>query len=291
MSGVYRLLVQVVLPVALVVAVALAWWRIDVPWYVFGFVLPGCTFFGLVLVGVVGRARAVGVGYGSSEKNRRAVQKRQAVAVEKEAGSQREPRREVSVGPIKSKKDEELVALARCPSDKDEADAAWGELYERYATAGAAFLERKLRLTFDQAEDAVHTFFAKLLASETYDPGRPFRAYFFCGVWHEGLSRQKSEMRRAARSVSLDQFPDEADEAADREAELHPRLATLEACLEEMSERDAWTMQLLNDYYRAEETLSVIASRLGVSIATVSRRLEAARKSLHACVERKEKSL
>src|SRR5436190_3188585 len=155
-------------------------------------------------------------------------------------------------------------------------------LHHRRLLAYALALTRKLDAAEDLVQDALliaHRDLAK------FDASRDF------GAWVRGIVRFKYlEWTRAHRTEQLDAALLDAIEhqhqAWDRAAEEGREDATtaVRDCLQKLPPHLGETLDL---FYRAQDSCTAIAGRLGISEVVVRKRLQRARESLAECIRRR----
>lgn len=131
----------------------------------------------------------------------------------------------------------------------------------------------------DDAEDAVQDAALKgFLAFATYDPARPFKAWWFVIIRNccrDLVRRRRIRTRHAAVDASL--VADDRKRAIDPQEEMISALAQLSATHREVLELR----------YYGDSSYREIAAALGIPEGTVMSRLYAARRAL-AAVHKKE---
>ena len=155
-------------------------------------------------------------------------------------------------------------------------------LHHRRLLAYALALTRKLDAAEDLVQDALliaHRDLAK------FDSSRDF------GAWVRGIVRFKYlEWTRAHRSEQLDEAVLDAlehqhrswDRAADEGRE--DAATAVQDCLRKLAPHLGETLNL---FYRAQESCTAIAARLGISEVVVRKRLQRAREGLADCIRRR----
>jgi len=154
--------------------------------------------------------------------------------------------------------------------------------HHRRLLAYALALTRRLDASEDLVQDALliaHRDLAK------YDASRDF------GAWLRGIVRMKYlEWTRSHRTEQLDAAVldaiDHHHQAWDRAAEQGREDAAdaVRTCMGKLPPHLGETLEL---FYRAEESCTAIAGRLGISEVVVRKRLQRARESLAECIRRR----
>ena len=159
-------------------------------------------------------------------------------------------------------------------------------LHHRRLLAYALALTRRLDASEDLVQDALliaHRDLAK------YDASRDF------GAWLRGIVRMKYlEWTRSHRTEQLDASVldaiDHQHQAWDRASEEGREDAAdaVRTCMRKLPPHLGETLEL---FYRAEESCTAIAGRLGISEVVVRKRLQRAREGLAECIRRRLASL
>ncbi|HVE42595.1 MAG TPA: sigma-70 family RNA polymerase sigma factor [Planctomycetota bacterium] len=155
-------------------------------------------------------------------------------------------------------------------------------LHHRRLLAYALALTRKLDAAEDLVQDALliaHRDLAK------FDASRDF------GAWVRGIVRFKYlEWTRAHRAEQLDPAVldgiEQQHQAWDRAAEegREDATAAVRDCMKKLPPHLGETLDL---FYRAQDSCTAIAGRLGISEVVVRKRLQRARESLADCIRRR----
>ncbi len=130
---------------------------------------------------------------------------------------------------------------------------------------------------WDLLQDASLAIFRKV---EDFDPQRPFLpwAFRFCRLTVMDWAKRR---RRRRMAFDQDVLALLADERSEMNRELIRRLQALEECLEELPEVQR---KLIAYRYESDATMDQVASRLGISLRTLYRRMDAIRQWLHECI-------
>jgi RNA polymerase sigma-70 factor (ECF subfamily) len=75
-----------------------------------------------------------------------------------------------------------------------------------------------------------------------------------------------------------------ARERKEQEPELHARLKALDACLEDLPDKDR---EIVRERYSAGSPIDDMAARLGISRRTLFRELDRIRRRLFECINRR----
>jgi RNA polymerase sigma-70 factor (ECF subfamily) len=155
-------------------------------------------------------------------------------------------------------------------------------LQHRRLLAYALALTRNLDAAEDLVQDALliaHRDLAK------FDSSRDF------GAWLRGIVRMKYlEWTRAHRLERIDgavlDAIDRQHQAWDRAAEdgREDAVSAVRDCLQKLGPHLGETLDL---FYRAEESCTAIAGRLGITEVVVRKRLQRAREALAECIRRR----
>lgn len=155
-------------------------------------------------------------------------------------------------------------------------------LHHRRLLAYALALTRRLDAAEDLVQDALLVAHRNLAR---FDAARDF------GAWVRGIVRMKYlEWTRSHRTEQLDDAVldaiDHQHQTWDRAAEegREDAATAVRDCIRKLAPHLGETLQL---FYRAEESCTDIAARLGITEVVVRKRLQRARESLAECLRRR----
>lgn len=133
---------------------------------------------------------------------------------------------------------------------------------------------------WDLLQDTSLAIFRK---AEEFDPQRPFLpwAFRFCRLTVMDWAKRPRRRRMAFDDDVLALL---ADERSEMNGELIERLRALVECLEELPELQR---RLIAYRYETGATMDQVAERLGVSLRTLYRCMDAIRAWLHECISKR----
>ena len=167
--------------------------------------------------------------------------------------------------PLRRQTDEQLMARAAAGSD-----AAFGELYRRYARRLKGFFFMQMGGDEELAADLTHDVFLRAYeARSRYREGAGVSTWLFTIAYNICKNRYRSNAYEAELLASLD-----AEPVSDGQIEVALDAAALDQALERvLSELPAPLHQIFSLHYQEEFTIPQVAEIVGIPAGTVKSRL------------------
>ena len=167
--------------------------------------------------------------------------------------------------PLRRQTDEQLMTRAAAGSD-----AAFEELYRRYARRLKGFFFLQLGGDEELAADATHDVFLRAYeARSRYKEGRKVDTWLFTIAYNLCRNHYRSNAYEAQLLATLD-----AEPVTDQQIEVKLDTATLDQALEQvLAELPPTLHQIFSLHYQEELTIPQIAEIVGIPEGTVKSRL------------------
>ena len=167
--------------------------------------------------------------------------------------------------PLRRQTDEQLMTRAAAGSD-----AAFEELYRRYARRLKGFFFLQLGGDEELAADATHDVFLRAYeARSRYEEGRKVDTWLFTIAYNLCRNHYRSNAYEAQLLATLD-----AEPISEQQIEVQLDAATLdEALAQVLAELPAPLHQLFSLHYQEELTIPQVAEIVGIPEGTVKSRL------------------
>lgn len=167
--------------------------------------------------------------------------------------------------PLRHQTDEQMMAQAAAGSD-----AAFEELYRRYARRLKGFFFMQLGGNEELAADATHDVFLRAYeARSRYREGSNVSTWFFTIAYNICKNHYRSNAYEAELLASLD-----AEPLSDQQIEVELDAAQLDEALERvLSELPPPLHQIFSLHYQEELTVPQVAEIVGIPEGTVKSRL------------------
>ena len=169
------------------------------------------------------------------------------------------------LNPLRHQTDEQLMASARAGSD-----AAFEELYRRYARRLKGFFFMQLGGDEELAADATHDVFLRAYeARSRYREGANVSTWLFTIAYNICKNHYRSNAYETELLASLD-----AEPISDGQIEVELDAAALDEALSQvLSELPAPLHQIFSLHYQEELTIPQVAEIVGIPAGTVKSRL------------------
>ena len=167
--------------------------------------------------------------------------------------------------PLRQQTDEQLMTRAAAGSD-----AAFEELYRRYARRLKGFFFLQLGGDEELAADAIHDVFLRAYeARSRYEEGRRVDTWLFTIAYNLCRNHYRSNAYEAQLLATLD-----AEPVTDQLIEVRLDSATLDQALEKvLTELTPTLHQIFSLHYQEELTIPQIAEIVGIPEGTIKSRL------------------
>jgi len=167
--------------------------------------------------------------------------------------------------PLRHQSDEQVMARAAAGSD-----AAFEELYRRYARRLKGFFFMQLGGDEEMAADATHDVFLRAYEARTrYREGSNVSTWIFTIAYNICRNHYRTNAYEAQLLANLD-----AEPLSDQQIEVELDAAVLDEALQQvLSELPAPLHQLFSLHYQEELTIPQVAEIVGIPEGTVKSRL------------------
>lgn len=167
--------------------------------------------------------------------------------------------------PLRQQTDEQLMSRVAAGSD-----AAFEELYRRYARRLKGFFFMQLGGDEELAADSTHDVFLRAYEARTrYREGSNVSTWLFTIAYNICKNHYRSNAYEAELLASLD-----AEPISDQQIEVEMDAATLDKALEQvLAELPAPLHQIFSLHYQEELTIPQVAEIVGIPEGTVKSRL------------------
>ena len=167
--------------------------------------------------------------------------------------------------PLRHQSDEQVMARAAAGSD-----AAFEELYRRYARRLKGFFFMQLGGDEELAADATHDVFLRAYEARTrYREGSNVSTWIFTIAYNICRNHYRTNAYEAQLLANLD-----AEPLSDQQIEVELDAAVLDEALQQvLSELPAPLHQLFSLHYQEELTIPQVAEIVGIPAGTVKSRL------------------
>ena len=172
--------------------------------------------------------------------------------------------------------DEQLILLL-----KEDNEAAFAEIYNRYAESLAGFSASKL-YSLEDAQDVIHDLFVKLWSERTQlTITTNLKTYLFTSVRYRIIDKIRRNVTREEYTLMIQSLAAAYEPGVEQQIAAKELKHTIEQSLEELSPKVKQVYHLSREEYLS---IDEIAKKLGVSEQTVKNQLTAALKHLRQSI-------